>query len=352
MSFEGEKFEEIPTPPEEEIEKVEEETKTEEEITKIRRIEPEEKEFENYFQNYSDLSIAQTHMDNAKNFNSEGTFLYEVTKGEKEKKLNHLIWVYREIESRKPIPSQEWQKWNNKPEIIERANTTLLESYSAAIDFYPWKIRPPRGFVMEGIKYHGMEPSGPLGFTISYSEIEPLLKVIENKNEKELKEIKTHLAASFVHELTHEEREDGLGGGFKIEIGSHIAQFIFEPKNNEIFNQQLEDSLSKIEEIRIAKEKEEILGNYEKASYSALLIIADKLANYNEKCKEMLIQDKDPNKLNTLRKLRDFIEEKERKYLKDTVLPEIMRTECEELGEKAKEIEKKLGIAKSVIETK
>lgn len=320
-----------------------------ERIEGIARI---DKRFKEYWENYTTNSLAQANIHNIISLNRDAVYLYEI-ENEQERRLNHVIWIYNKSEellyTYETIPQEAWKDLTKQPEIIEEVNKLLIETYNSAIHFYNWRYKP-KGFVIEGSKHFGMEAGDIGGIRISYRELMPLIEAIKAKNKKEIDRQQKHLAASIVHELTHLERDDGLISQIKTEIASHIVQFIFNPKNNEIFNQQLEYSLNRIAENKTTKEQQNPLSLYEKAQYIALLIIADELAQYNKVFWKILENDEDPYKLNALKKLQELIDLEAEKYLKSQVLPRIMQMDSNKLMERFREIENKFGIQKSIIE--
>ena len=223
----------------------------------------------------------------------------------------------------------------------------LIESSKQATNFYKWNATP-RGFVVEGSKNFGLEAGNIAGIRVSYEEIKPLVDAIKSGDTEEVVRQQKHLAASIVHELTHLERDDGLVSQVQTEIASHISQFIFDPRNNEVFNKQLAYSLKRIEENRSEEKKQKPLNLYDKAQFAALLIVADKLAEHSEIFKSALEADSDPHKIATLRSLGTLIGEPEQKYLVEDVLPTIMKLDNAELLQIVRDIESRYDIQQDV----
>lgn len=93
----------------------------------------------------------------------------------------------------------------------------------------------PRGFLIEESKRFGMEVGNIHGIRVNFQIIKPLFEVIQKGDIKEIEKQKKYIASPIVHELTHQERDDGLRSTVKTEIASYITQFCFDPKENEIF---------------------------------------------------------------------------------------------------------------------
>ncbi len=323
---------------------------------RVEGVNRDDEKYEEYWKNYGKESTVQRIMDDIVSLNRDAAHLYETTERKQEARLNHVIWIYNNPEKLIPvykaISQQEWKDLTDKPEVIEKVGKLLIESYNSAINFYNWRDKP-KGFVIEGSKNFGMQAGNIAGVRISYQEITPLIKAIETKDQEETEIQKKYIAASIVHELTHQEREDGLVSFVKTEIASHIVQFIFNPRDNEIFNKQIEYSLNRIAERRNseeAKEQKPIHLLYDKARYIALLIIANELTQHNEEYHDILQNDKDSHKLMALRKLQENISPENEKYLKSDVLQKIIQTNNDELVTNLIEIEELLGIQRSIIE--
>jgi len=317
----------------------------------IEKVSPNDLKQKKYWEKYANNPMVQINIENITGLNKDAVYLYETTGSNQEKRLAHILWIHNNpkevLPVYKAIDEQEWKELAQNPQLIEHINKVLIENYNSAMDFYYWQ-HTPRGFVIEGSKSFGMEAGNIAGIRISYQEIKPLIKAIEEKDQEEIKRQKKNIAASIVHELTHLERDDGLVTQVKTEVASHIAQFIFNPRDNEIFNQELKSSLNRIAENRDKEEKS--LHLYDKAQYIALLIVAYELSQYNQEYRDILLKDKDPHKLEALKKLQENIREEDEKYLRSEVLERIMQTSNDELMNRLKQIEKELDIQTSVVE--
>ncbi len=330
------------------------EIKTEIKQEKIERIDNDDQKYKKYWENYANGNLmAQIDIDNTIALNGDAAYLYETDEDEQEKRLNHIIWVRNNPDRAlryNAIDKQEWKNLTQNPETIKQTNDVLMESYNRVLDFYNWQYKS-RGFIIEDNESFGMEVGNFAGIRISYGEITPLIKAIEKRDAEEVKKQQKHIAASLAHELTHRER-DGMLSTIKTEIASHITQFIFDPKNNGIFNKQLKHSLDRITENRNdqTKQEQKPLNLYDKAQYIALLIVADELSQHNETYQDILQNDKDPNKLEALKKIQETISVEDEKYLKVDVLQKIMQTDDDQLIGVLEKIEDKLGIKKSIME--
>ena len=245
------------------------------------------------------------------------------------------------------IPAETLKDIAEEPELTNRINMALLESSSHAINFYKWTATPS-GFVVEGSKNFGLEAGNIAGIRVSFQEIKPLVDAVKNGDTEEVVRQQKHLAASIVHELTHLERDDGLGSQVQSEIASHISQFIFDTHTNEVFNKQLAYSLKRIEENRNEGEKQKPLSLYDKAQFAALLIIADKLAEHSDLIKSAIETDRDPHKIPTLGRLGTLIDDLEEKYLVEDVLPTIMKLDNAALLHMVQDIERRYNIQQDV----
>ena len=325
---------------------------------KVDRVDGEDERYKEYWEKYTSSRLTRAYINKIISFNRDAIYLYETTDEADKRRLNHVLWIYNNPERMIPIheaiPQREWKDLSSKPEVIERVNSLLIESYNRVMGFYNWEHKP-KGFVIEGSESFGMEAGTDAGVRVNYQEIvAPLIKAIETGDEPSLEKQREYIAASIVHELTHQERDDGLLSQVKTEIASHVAQFIFDPKNNEIFNRQLEYSLSRVAENGNPKKEEKLkpLDLYSKAQYIALLIIANELADHSEAFYNILQNDKDPHKLEALKKMRDSINAEDERYLKTNILPRIMRTDNDKLMGELKEIEGRFGTQRSVVEVK
>jgi hypothetical protein len=132
----------------------------------------------------------------------------------------------------------------------------------------------------------------------------------------------------------------------KSEIASHIIQFCFDPKENEIFNKELDQTLTKIEKTR---ETQEPLDLYDKAQYSALLLVAQKLSETSKSVRSILESDLDPAKINALKQLRENIGENEIQTMRQVLVKEFMEKDSDELLRMLSEAEEDLGIKDKIM---
>jgi hypothetical protein len=279
-----------------------------------------------YFANYSQSVISQSNINNIIALNRDGAFVYET----RDQEMHHVIWIYNNPESMLPIYSplttDSWQRVSSSESALGAANNALIEVLEKASNFYDWTNRP-RGFVIDGSTSFGMEAGNFVGVRVSIAEVEPLLSALRSGETSEVNQIKTHLEASLVHELTHLDRDDGLLSQVKTEIASHIAQFIYEPVQNETFNKQIKKSL---EQKRQYRDDPQAVNSsrhlYDEATYVAMHIIATRLAISNTEFKQALEVDEDPHKLNALESMQSYIRPEDRTFLKESVLPQVMAT--------------------------
>jgi hypothetical protein len=321
------------------------------EIILIQPIDKTDARYKQYFESYSSSPFEQMHFDNLINFNQNGTFLYEISP--EDKKLAHIIWFNNNPDNILPlheiIPAEDWNELISQPELINRVNNILMESFSQALNFYKW-ADAPKGFVIEQSKKFGLEAGNFAGIRISFPYIKPLFNAIKNNDQEKIKIDKKHITASIIHELTHCERDDGIISQVPAEIASHIAQFIFDPHDNEIFNEQIARSLEQIEKRLNSQENSNWLNLYDKDIYGALLIIAEKLAEQNQTIKSAIEADGDPYKISTLKILGTLIGESDQEYLKETILPAAMKLTGAELLQIIKDIESKNGAQQDAME--
>jgi len=303
---------------------------------------------ENYFENLSDNPYIGLILENTAKLNREGTFLYEVSEKEETEKETkrqfHIFWIYNSPEETTlPLSKESWKELKENPEFLEKINQILIKNYLQALKFYPWKKSPPRGFIIIESPHFGFEAGDCRGIKISYQEIEPLFGAIKREDKEKIQKISKHLAASFVHELVHNEREEGILSQPETEIASHIAQFLFDPQQNEILNQQFEESLSHIESAQNKSEDKKV-ELYDKSQYFAQVLIAKKLAEQNLEYKKILEEDQSPGKIKALRQLKNFIKEEDYRYLKEKFLPEVMETPGSQLLKEAVDTAQSWGI--------
>ncbi len=275
---------------------------------KVRRVDMNNPRTKEYWERCTPNLSLQINIKNIVALNRSSVYLYETEGEEQESRLNHVIWIHNNREdiltsTYRAIDMQEWKNLSQKQEVIEGVNNILIESYNSVLDFYNWNYQP-KGFVIEGSEGFGMGAGKGAGIRIIYRKITPLIKAVEVGDIEEVKRQQKHIAASIVHELTHLEKDETMSR-VMTEIASHVIQFIFNPKDNEIFNDQLEFSLIRIAENRKPdgqKPKEQKpLNLYDKAQYIALLITTYELSNHSKVYHDILLNDQDPNKLEALK---------------------------------------------------
>lgn len=201
-----------------EINKIQEDTESEikerrqGEIEKINR---ETESAKSYWENYDEYSTVQEMINNIIASNQEGIYLYETRSSnkEQEERINHVLWFYnnpeQEASSYKEIPAQKWESLSSKPEIIEKVNVSLIQTYKRAMNFYDWKYKP-KGFVIDGSKDSNIGAGNIAGIKIGYQKIEPLIKAIEQGDEKEAEKQQKQIADCLVYELTRIEKDEGM----------------------------------------------------------------------------------------------------------------------------------------------
>lgn len=259
----------------------------------------------------------------------------------------HVIWEFNN--------EQGYEKWwddvRTTPEVTQKVNADLIEFSKQVHEFYPWNSKI-EGFIIVGHVGFGMNPGIGEGMNINYEEIKHLIKAYRDGDQQKIDAEKVHLAAQMIHELTHLERDlkgdDSLTFGTgPEEIGPHIPQFLFDPKNNHIFNRQLKRALDELKLKRDLGKPKESFG-YNWAQYTALLVTADKLAEENQEIKEALEKDSDPSKTEGLKRVIDLagsIPERTRK----NISAQFMEVTNRQIIERGKTIEDKLGITSKLI---
>jgi hypothetical protein len=279
----------------------------------------------------------------------DGFYLYEVTCEGQVARLVHVLWVYRNPQEiyYNPIPAGVWQDLVCTPDLVESVTLELVDTLTQAIKFYPWRYAP-RGVTVEGGNRFGCAAGNFMGIRVTFEEISSLIEAVKKGSYEEIERWRIHLAASFVHELVHNERDDGLVSTVRTEIASTIVQYLFNPHGNVVFNLQLTRSLARLERIG-ADGEDNRLDLYDRASYAALLIVVDHLAQVSEAVATAWELDTSPYRVDTLRRLDSLIGEPERRYLADQVIPEILAIGCQELLQRAQTIEERIGIGKDII---
>lgn len=313
-------------------------------------IPSEDERYKKYWNNYTDLSYPRKHVMDTEARNKRGAFVYELEVADGEPAQHHVLWMHNGTSDglADPFPSSRWGELREKKETIEKTNEILLRAYDAVKQVYSWEVLP-KGFVIEGGQGFGMEKGNFMGIRISLGEVEDLIAGIEKNDEAIIHQNFVHIAASLAHEFTHLEREDGLTSQVSSEIASHIAQFVVEPKENTIFNDQLKYSLRRIVENRGDDNPAKPLNLYDKAQYVALAIVANELAAHNSDINTLIKDDLDPNKLQALQVLQTYIRKEDEDYLKTVVLPEVMKIDNKDLMDKFQQLENRWGVQESII---
>jgi hypothetical protein len=272
-------------------------------------------------------------------------FLYQ-TNIQGEKELISGIWLFSPYDAEQAIRDEENLRLLKIPGVIEQATEHLMESYLSAVSFFPWTGYIPKGFIVEGMRDHGMSPSEQFGICVSEMELRGLLKGIVEVNAQEIKRQKIHLAASFVHELVHETRDECLGGASEWhEVVSSMAQWLYHPKGNEIFARQVDESLSKLQQVRDENLDERELNHYHKATYIMLVLLLHRFLQFSlQEVVDYFSQDDDPHKFPTLKNLRWLVKTEEIEAYRQKLLEEFLPYDRQALKAAFLEAAEKLGI--------
>lgn len=290
-----------------------------------------------------------------RNNNPEGIFLY--TTGPDS--YRHILWLYNNpngaVPGQRAIQRDQWEQLQTQPEILKKLNAILIECLQKAEQWYQWKQQPP-GFVIENpTRGWGMARGDAMGINVNVLELRHLAAIVQTNDPNKLKRQQTHLAASVVHEMVHRERNsaegdlDGMAQTIQGEIPSHVAQFLFAPETNMRFRSQLEVAYKNIAQRRESTEAEKI-GLYDKAQYSALIIVAEILSRSNARVADALRTDSDLHKLNALRQLPDLVDNEEASQLTQALMPEMLSEEGDALLARARTAERQLGVEQSVLD--
>lgn len=300
--------------------------------------------FEPYFKDFQKIFKTGRHFSLFNTQINAGKFLFRNGQGE----AKHVIWEFNN--------DQGYEKWwddvRTTPEITQKVSQELLDLLENANNFYPWGSKTRKGFIVVGHVGFGMNPGIGEGININYEEIKHLINAHRNGDQQKIDEEKIHLAAQMVHELTHLEHDlrgdDGLSfGAGPEEIGPHIPQFLFDPKNNHIFNRQLKRTLDELKSKRDLGEPKKSHG-YDWAQYTALLVTADKLAEQHSEIKKALEEDSDPSKIEGLKKVIDLAGLISEDHRKD-ISTQLMELTNRQIIERGKVVEDKLGITAKLI---
>jgi len=306
----------------------------------IPKIEP---SFEAYFKDFQNIFRYGRHFSLFNTQINAGKYLFRDENG----KNKHVIWEFNN--------DQGYDKWwddvKTTPEITQKVSQDLLGLLESVNNFYPWGSKT-EGFIIVGHAGFGMNPGIGEGININYEEIKHLIKAYRDGDQQKIASEKVNLAAQMIHELTHVERDlagdDALTMGTgPEEIGPHIPQFLFDPKNNNVFNRQLKRALDELKTRRDEGRPKQSFG-YDWAQYTALLLTADKLAEEHPEIKKALEEDSDPSKIQGLKKVIDLagsIPEDKRKKIS----VQFMKIANRQLLEQSKMVEDKLGITAKLI---
>lgn len=315
-----------------------------------RRIDEQNDIFKTYFGSRSEgYSVQRITFSNLISANRNGVFLYESDLSQPNDSLHHAVWLQNSanISFLYPISQNEWREMEQRPDVIDKTTQLIMECFVEAQRFYPWDQHVD-GISLEGKAPFGMEGGNVLGIRVSSADWEPLMLAVKNNDTNSIERLKKHLGASFAHERTHLERDDGLVSTVTTEIASHIAQYAFDPKDNTTFLGQLDRSLQNIEQRVNTSTQHQSLSLYDQASYAALVVIADSLNEHSNVLQLALKAEQDSHKIPFLKQISSLMSESDVVYLCEKVLPTIMKTDGKTLLEQAKQIEKKWGAVESI----
>jgi hypothetical protein len=248
---------------------------------------------------------------------AEGVNKFVVNEQGKES-LDYIIWWNRDTSysnTYPPLLQEDWQALLKDRSTLDKTNEVLLRAKRAAQNFYPWE-ESHGGISVVNENTFGMEMSGPYGVRVSYVEAKRLIEAVKSGDEARIKEREIHLAASFVHEYIHIERDDFGYNNRKLEIVSHIGQFLYDPKGNEIFRSQIEQIITNLRRDGVDGNKDA----YDMGTYTALVLIADELQRINSAFKALLDNDPDQYKFDSLERITEFVDNETRDSLKDAIL--------------------------------
>jgi len=257
----------------------------------------------------------------------EGVNKFVVNEQGKES-LDYIIWWNRDtgVSPFVPLPQEDWQALLKDRATLDRTNEVLLRAKRAAQNFYPWE-ESHGGISVVNDNTFGMERSGGHGVRVSYVEAKRLIEAVKSGDEAKIKEREIHLAASFVHEYIHLERDDFGYNNRKLEIVSHIGQFLYDPKGNEVFKGQIRQTMDHLKRDGVAGNK----STYDMGTYTALVLIADELQRINPAFKELLDNDPDQYKFGSLERITEFVDNETRDSLKDAILDKSISASADDL---------------------
>jgi len=258
----------------------------------------------------------------------EGVNKFVVNEQGKES-LDYIIWWNRDTSysnTYPPLPQEDWQALLKDRSILDKTNEVLLRAKRAAQNFYPWE-ESHGGISVVNENTFGMEMSGFYGIRVSYVEAKRLIETVKSGDEAKIKEREIHLAASFVHEYIHLERDDFGYNNRKLEIVSHIGQFLYDPKGNEVFKGQIRQIMDHLKRDGVTGNK----STYDMGTYTALVLIADELRRINPAFKELLDNDPDQYKFASLERMTDFVDNETRESLKNAILDKSISASADDL---------------------
>ncbi|HCM67646.1 MAG TPA: hypothetical protein DIS62_01410, partial [Candidatus Kerfeldbacteria bacterium] len=299
------------------------------------------------YKSYIDAFAAGSiYRENLISINGDTTYLYRIHRrnGQNPQSI-HIIWAIREDIANQlmvPIKPTDWASLRDDPVLLERVNQVLAESFQEAVDFYPWKEKTPSGMVIEGKETFGFEAGNIAGVRVGIRQLDALIVRIRQENVNAVEEQKIHLAASFVHELTHRERDEGIPSDYTSEIVSSIAQFLLAPRGNPELASQIAHLLQRLER------NQNIDATYDVAWYIALSLLADQLVDHNVSLKALFDADPSPYKFSALARLEGALMQEDIILLRGTVLSRFMGMSQEDLIGQFQRSQKRLGISRDI----
>lgn len=266
----------------------------------IKKIEDEAKE-KNYFKKVGLESGSETI--DFLYFGDHDNHLYQVDIGGKKTEM-HVVWLFGFVPSDPENVNPagvigvdekfEYTMRHNR-DLLERVNTSLLETYTEAVSSYPWR-NVPSGLCLVGNADFSMASFSRVGILVSaFSTVKGLIAAIAI-NQEDISAIKDEIRSEFAHELTHSH----IKGDTRSELTTYIVQFVFNPKDG--YSKDLE-SLEKERQVSDGRVTYASDNLSLMAKYKAMLLIAEELSKYNDIIKNKLENDGDPFKLSTLKEL-------------------------------------------------
>ncbi len=192
----------------------------------------------------------------------------------KERNL-HLGWAFEVDDGvHKPITEPELRN----PAAIEAVNAVFVEAFRETVQAYDWQdVR--WSLVVEGSSGFGLEAGASLGIRASsVNEVLPLLQALQSGDEARIRRNAAFFTASLAHEFAHNHRDEAAGFSMarEREVVSQMAQFLFNPAENAIFNESVAADLDKLR-VPVAGRSPKEAFNYEyyEAMRIALVLVAD-----------------------------------------------------------------------------